>query len=373
MATEQVLNLVSPSAGDVAAPVAACRPLAGARRAVSDAIRARSIPFITGAVLVGAGLLKTEKLWTEGISEQSFIGSWGLVSLIELELGAGLALLTNVSPRLLRRIALVLFAAFTGVALSKAAAGERSCSCAGHLSISPILAVVGDLFILTALWRWRPERRPGSTWLKAGLTVTLVAVAPWPLLAAFRPAAYPRLVVSPVIDLGQLEQGERRSFALRLRNPHDRAVEIVALESTCPCLESTGVPARAGAGETQALGMALDLSREPAFTGPLSVEVTGRTSNGSIAFSTRVRTTVRRANSTVKQGRVEKQPDRSVQRFLATSPLKKRYVLCVPFFSSRFLRVIGSGEGGDRASFGATATEPFRAEHLPRTLARQRI
>jgi hypothetical protein len=307
VAADPVLNVFARPCREVSAIVAATTDDATADWPASSTVPASTpaasvqrprawslVPYVVAAVLIGAGLLKTEKLWNEGMSEQSFIGSWGLVSLIYLELGAGLALLTNVSPRLLRSIALVLFAAFACVALSKVAAGNRSCSCAGNLTILPSLAVVGDLFIFGALWRWRPECRPGSSWLKAGLTLGLLTVAPWPLLAAFRPAPYPWLIVTPVIDLGQLAAGERRSFALRLENPHDQAVEIVAVESTCPCLESAGVPARVRPGEAQALDISLDLSREPAFVGPLSLKVTGRTANGAIAFATQLGVSVLR-------------------------------------------------------------------------------
>jgi hypothetical protein len=321
MLTERALDLLPPSAADVATPVAASTSFAGARRAISDTMRSRLVPLATAAILVGAGLLKTEKLWTQGLAEETLSGSWGLVLLIELELVIGCALAANLWPRLLRAIALVLFAGFTGVALSKVAAGERSCSCAGNLPISPILAVVADLCILAALWRWRPERGLGSTRLKATLTLILLALAPWPVLAAFRPAAFPRLVATPVIDLGDLEPGERRTFSLRLRNPHDQPVEIVALESTCSCLESTGVPARADAGETRAVIITLDLSLEPAFTGPLSVKVTGRTSDGSIAFSTEVRTTVRRASLTLKRVPTGKQTRRKAPEILSGTPL----------------------------------------------------
>jgi len=274
---------------DVATPLAA-KPSTPA--AVSGVLRASLIPFIIGAVLVAAGILKTEKLWAEGSSEESLLGSWGLITIIELELGLGLALAANLWPRLLRRIAIVLFAGFTGVALSKAAAAERSCSCAGNLSISPILAVVVDVCILAALWRWQAVSRRGRTWLMAAFSVSLLAVAPWPLLAAFRPPAYPRLVVTPVIDLGQLAPGERRDFTLRVRNPHDQAVEIAALESSCPCLEGRGVPSRVAPGERQTLHMTLNLSREPAFSGPICVGVTGRRADGDIAFATEVRTVV---------------------------------------------------------------------------------
>ena len=67
-------------------------------------------------------------------------------------------------------------------------------------------------------------------------------------------------------------------------------MEIVALESTCPCLEGKGLPCRMDPGEKQMLDMSLDLSREPAFAGALSLQVTGRTSNGDIAFVTQVGT-----------------------------------------------------------------------------------
>jgi len=264
--------------------------------------QSRLVPVFVGIVLIGAGLLKTEKLWNEGMSEPTFIGSWGLVALIEFELVAGLGLLSNVSPRLLRTIALVLFAAFTGVALSKAAAGDHSCSCAGNLPISPTLAVVGDLSILAALWRWQPISRPGRTWLMAGLSLTLLAVAPWPLLATFRPAPYPRLMVTPVIDLGQLAPGERRDFTLHVRNPHEQPVEIAALESSCPCLETRGAPCCIGPAQSQALDLTLNLSREPRFAGPLSIEITGRTIGGAISFVANVDVRVPRPTSADKRG-----------------------------------------------------------------------
>lgn len=89
------------------------------------------------------------------------MGSLGVMALIEFELAVGCALLMDLWPQFLRRIALLLFAAFTGVALWKSAAGAPSCGCTGNLEIAPWLAAVADLSILAALWRWQPVPRAG--------------------------------------------------------------------------------------------------------------------------------------------------------------------------------------------------------------------
>src|SRR5437016_1031463 len=78
-------------------------------------LRPRLVPISVAVVLIGAALLKTDKLWNEPASDPTFIGSWGAVTLIEFELALGLGLLSNLWPHALRRIAFVLFAAFSGV------------------------------------------------------------------------------------------------------------------------------------------------------------------------------------------------------------------------------------------------------------------
>ncbi len=280
------------------------RPQAQGSRAVLRALkklrflgrRSRLVPLGVGLVLITAGILKTLQLWTEPMSEPAVIGSWKFKTalLIELELYLGLGLLLNLWPGYLRRVALVFFAIFTGVALSKAAAGARSCGCAGNVEIAPWVAVITDLAMLAGLWTWRPNHSPSaSAEFKISPALLFLVVLPWPVLGAFRPPAYPELVVAPGIDLSQIGQGQRRTFTVTLRNPHDQAVEIFGLESSCPCLESKSVPTRIPPRGVQTLDLSLDLSHEPGFAGPLLLEVKGKTMKGVIAFFTQVATNVR--------------------------------------------------------------------------------
>jgi hypothetical protein len=248
----------------------------------------RVVPSFTGLVLIVAALLKTEKLWTDPMSADTPPGPWGLALLIELEFGLGLGLMSGLCSGLLRKVGLVLFGAFTGVALSRLVGGERSCSCAGRIEILPGLLVIADLVVVAALLVWRPLPSPKSFWLNAGLTVTLVVVAPWPLLAASRPIPYPRLIVAPRIDLGKMCAGERRSFAIEIRNPHNEPVKVVALPASCPCVAGEALPWHVEPRQTATVALALDLGQQTRFSGRLSLELKGRTHSHDVAFSTAV-------------------------------------------------------------------------------------
>ncbi len=81
--------------------------------------------------------------------------------LVEAELACGLALWLALWPRVTRWAAMLLFAAFFGVALSQALGGARSCTCFGsNVQVQPWLAVGLDVGMVLALVNWNVARSP---------------------------------------------------------------------------------------------------------------------------------------------------------------------------------------------------------------------
>jgi len=279
-------------------------PPQGGREIATLSTRFRSAPLIVGAVLIGTALAKLEKLYTNSMTEPTLIGSRAFQCfLIEVELAMAIGLAGNVWPRILRWAGLVLFGGFLSVALSRAVAGSSSCGCAGNLAVAPIVAVFSDLAMLALLWIWRPMPSAfASLRPLISLALVLLFLLPWPVVAALRSAAYPELSLAQVLDLGHIAPGQRCSFALMLRNPHDEPVEVASIHASCPCLKYHEDSWIISPGEEKSMNLAIDLGAEPEFVGTLLVEIDGRTPAGNTAFTGQVRAQVVRTPSNLQEG-----------------------------------------------------------------------
>ncbi|MCI0377419.1 MAG: hypothetical protein L0215_07425 [Gemmataceae bacterium] len=125
-------------------------------------LRARWVPLLVGGVLLSAALLKAQSLFADSPVESGIFQARRFqVMLVEAELACGLALWLALWPRVTRWAAMLLFAAFFGVALSQALGGARSCTCFGsNVQVQPWLAVVLDVGMMLALVSWNVARSP---------------------------------------------------------------------------------------------------------------------------------------------------------------------------------------------------------------------
>src|SRR5438034_877093 len=200
----------------------------------------RLVPVVVGSLLVGAALLKADRLLTESPASHTYLFE---LLLIEVELFLGLAMVLAIRLHLLRLAALLLFAAFAIAAFVQAVAGARSCACLGRLEANPWIMASLDLCVLAILWWWKPIATSSSTQSLRG--ALFLGCCAFPALLPFlilsergQVRADSGLVISPSQeDLGDVLQGATREFALFLKNPHERAVSVYEVESSCPCLQ----------------------------------------------------------------------------------------------------------------------------------------
>jgi len=92
------------------------------------------------------------------------------------------------------------------------------------------------------------------------------------------------------IDLGSLPPGRTASstLTLSLMRPGSAKVTVVRVETGCPCVKFSTLPAEIGEGRPARLRVTFDPAEEPDFRGNLSVPVTGTTRDGSTAFRSTV-------------------------------------------------------------------------------------
>ena len=93
----------------------------------------------------------------------------------------------------------------------------------------------------------------------------------------------PGLAVPP-LEWGEIPAGQRSATTLTVRNNSTAAVDLVAVETSCPCLQITSLPARFESGTTRTLVLSFDPTTEPEFRGRLRVDLVGRSSKGSPLF-----------------------------------------------------------------------------------------
>lgn len=259
---------------------------------------------VLGLLLLTTAALKTHAAFTETAFNAGLLSSrWVVPAIAEFEFFLGGWLVAGVYPRLARRCALMTFFCFLGISLFGALNGERSCSCFGELEVSPWIAVSIDSAALIALLLCRPQVDASTNTFSPSRQALLVVFAPvllgLPLaLVVSGDARAPLLSPSKdVVDLGVLSAGERRNTSLLLSNKGDTPVEIVKIESSCPCLCLECVPRDVPPSGTARMTATLDLGKEHGFVGKLRIRAQGRTRSGALAFSVQLTVKVQEPRS----------------------------------------------------------------------------
>ncbi len=95
-----------------------------------------------------------------------------------------------------------------------------------------------------------------------------------------------------MIDFGKLPQGAKKEASFTLSNPTSEAVEIAAIDSSCPCLEVQLPKKVLSPSEQISAKVLLDLSGESKFSGLLGIMVRAETPQGKRAFEVECRVEV---------------------------------------------------------------------------------
>lgn len=211
---------------------------------------------------------------------------WFVTGLISFEAALGWWLVLGVFPCATRRVAQVCFAIFCCVSLAGAVAGKKSCGCFGTAAeVSPLIMAAFDAAACLALALSRPserQERPHQVWLALAGSI-LSSVAALALTVAFHES--PTLEVVPgKVSWGALAGSDSCRETVVLRNKGVRAVELVRVETTCPCLSARLVGSAIPPAGEAALCLQLDISREPDTAGALRVLVRGWARDGGVAF-----------------------------------------------------------------------------------------
>jgi len=248
---------------------------------VASTFLSRYLDVVLGAILVLAGALKGRQLLMNPSAEQaSGFPRELLLGVGAFELAFGCWLLAGLYRRLTRWLALAWFTSLTAVALAQAMGEAPSCACLGELHASPWLMFAFDVASVTALWMGSPHDRSSRRHLPAVLCLSLL-----PAMALLGLASVLRdQTLFAEIDLGAIAQGGQKQHAFQLPNDSGTSVEVVALQTSCPCvrirLERTTVPA----GELLAGAVTLDLRPKPDFVGDLAIQAKGLTRHRRVAF-----------------------------------------------------------------------------------------
>jgi hypothetical protein len=235
-------------------------------------------PLAVGCVLVFAAILKSHQLWTEPMFQAPIFGSRGYqAAFAELELFFGLILWSGILPKVARVAAILLFLAFLSIALTSALSSTHSCGCFGKVELGPWAAVFLDVVILITLSGWRASSVDCSRHAKITLGLAFAVACPWPVLAASRLPPFPQLLSNSPVELGSIKAAQRRTFQLELENPHEGPIDIEVLEASCSCLEMNVTHLSLPPHSKRIIQLALDLSKEPNFTGDLAIQIVGKT------------------------------------------------------------------------------------------------
>jgi hypothetical protein len=87
------------------------------------------------------------------------------VSLIAVEVGLAVALISKFHTEMVRRISITLFSLFLLISLLKLLSGETSCGCFGQIEIHPFFSFTFDLAAISSLLLWDTSKA-GSIQLK---------------------------------------------------------------------------------------------------------------------------------------------------------------------------------------------------------------
>jgi hypothetical protein len=239
----------------------------------------RVVAILTGSVLLFASLMKGLALTDTTVNPDRVPGDWWLLlASSAFELFLGIWLIAGVFPATVRRVALVCFLGFAGVALYKAIQGEVSCGCFGGIAVAPWLVFVLDVAIVFALvWFPSAERKPSPDRIWIGLVCGVVGQAAVLGIGAGwdRAGRTPLRAVPDRIDLGEVQQGGIASGQLELTNDGPTPVMVASFRSSCPCLTVTLPEREVMPGEAAVVPLLVDMSREPHFRGRLRIEVQG--------------------------------------------------------------------------------------------------
>jgi len=161
----------------------------------------RIVMYITGSVLIVAGILKVHQLLTEPVISEGFWESWAFIVIqIPLELGLGIWLLCGLFRKAAWLLAVISFGGFIAVTLQKALVGELYCGCFGTVQVNPWITVSAiDVPIFLLLLIFRPK---GEKFLPP----------PWPSAEHFFGVALPTFVILasivPVLIFNRVEREE---------------------------------------------------------------------------------------------------------------------------------------------------------------------
>jgi hypothetical protein len=249
-------------------------------------------PFLLGGLLLAAAGLKIQQQFEPVLPVDGFLSSrWFVVGLICVELFLGWSLILGLKQSLTRRLSLMLFAVFLLYSLSQFAFGAKSCACLGKLEMAPLNMAGFDSVVLGALWAWRPRGVLQSAmpfWKRIALT-GLILVAVISLWLGTQQKAGELVTVEPaVIDLGTIPQGQRRQFAVLLRNERHESVVISNLDTSCPCVRCASLPLELAPRQQIGTTFDFDLANERDFTGKLVLEIRGIAASGQSAFTAKV-------------------------------------------------------------------------------------
>lgn len=75
------------------------------------------------------------------------------------------------------------------------------------------------------------------------------------------------------IRIGQLRQGETREIAVELVNPYAHGLTVDRVDCASRCLEPKAMPWRMEAGAERTVEFTINLSKQPDFTGTLSMRI----------------------------------------------------------------------------------------------------
>lgn len=247
-------------------------------------------PLFVGGVLLLAAAVKAFSLVGDSVAAHL----WTKIGLIEIELVTGLVLIVGVDPRRARLGSIILFGGFLAYSVHQGFVGAQSCGCMGEINFSPWYAVAFDGVALLLLIYWQPvtKRIPAESYTGWLLWILPIAFAPLlHLVGTYKP--FPRLAVQPaIVQLGRQPQNSRKAFHLSLANAHQQPVTIRRIEASCPCLQAGAAETVVAAGKEAIVELELDLSRVPAFVGPLLVEIKGRSRSGELVFAAAVQANV---------------------------------------------------------------------------------
>lgn len=267
-------------------------PSAAASDPLAKRARGSLIPLIVGGILIIAAALKALQ-----ITEGGFVGSearWLAPALVQVELLCGVSLFLTRFQSQARWAGVALFACFSVFSAAQTMSGAKSCGCLGNLNPQPGLIFGLDLIILAGLVFWRPEPCRLTCLDFRSIAPLASCLACYPILVCCASTLpYPRLQSNvPIVDLGNVKQGETCEAWFKLRNPHSKAVGIHEVSTSCPCVKFVERTWTIASGTEGDFVLAVRLDEEPDFSGLLLVAITARTAGGDIAFAGKVRINV---------------------------------------------------------------------------------